>query len=79
MRPLTRHAARRAGSPRYYTGKPCRRRHVAERDTRTGHCLECEQGPFQIKLVMLRREDAEAVHLFAHQLNTQAMREGVDP
>jgi 5-methylcytosine-specific restriction endonuclease McrA len=40
------HDARLAGLPRYMTGKPCKHGHVAERLTRTSHCVVClsEQG-----------------------------------
>lgn len=33
--------ARRAGLKRYYTGIPCKRGHVTERQTATGMCMKC--------------------------------------
>jgi len=38
-----REAARAQGLVRYFTGKPCKRGHVAERLTSTANCLECER------------------------------------
>ena len=37
----TRLAAKNAGQKRYFTGKPCKQGHVAERTTVTGKCTEC--------------------------------------
>ncbi len=40
---LTRSAAIEAGVNRYYTGKPCKRGHLAERVTSTSTCIICKQ------------------------------------
>src|SRR5579864_4361302 len=40
---VSRQVALRRGLPRYFTGKPCKRGHVAERFTSRCHCLECER------------------------------------
>jgi len=37
---MTRAEAKAAGLTRYFTGRPCRRGHVAERDI-DGNCVEC--------------------------------------
>ncbi len=39
--PNTRRDALELGVERYYTGKPCKLGHVAERSTRNGECIEC--------------------------------------
>lgn len=36
-------SARAAGSPRYFTGRPCKRGHVAERFTNNKTCLDCHR------------------------------------
>lgn len=41
MKPITRTEARAAGLKRYFTGKPCKRGHVAERYLKGGMCIEC--------------------------------------
>ena len=45
MEQLTRQEAQELGLPRYFTGKPCKRGNVAERDTKTKKCLcqDCEE------------------------------------
>ena len=35
--------AKERGLTRYFTGKPCKRGHVAERTTRNGHCGLCQR------------------------------------
>lgn len=40
---LSRSEARAAGLARFYTGKPCRYGHVAERYTCSGKCSECQR------------------------------------
>lgn len=42
---VTRRTARAAGVKRYFTGKPCKYGHVAERFTSTGNCIACEGAP----------------------------------
>jgi hypothetical protein len=39
--PATRRLAQELGSPRYETGKPCRKGHVAPRFTASGSCVVC--------------------------------------
>lgn len=41
---VTRAEAIRAGVPRYFTGKPCKSGHIAERYTLKGSCVECHEG-----------------------------------
>lgn len=38
---ISRGDAKRAGLNKYFTGKPCRRGHVAERYAAGGHCETC--------------------------------------
>ena len=37
-------AAKIAGQARYFTGRPCPRGHIAERQTSTGQCVACRSG-----------------------------------
>lgn len=39
--PATADAARRSGALFYFTGKPCKHKHIAERYTSTHGCVEC--------------------------------------
>lgn len=39
--PKTKAEARALGVPRFFTGKPCNRNHVAERRTACGTCIQC--------------------------------------
>lgn len=41
MAATPRQQAKDLGLPRYFTGKPCKHGHVANRTTRDGHCVEC--------------------------------------
>lgn len=41
--PRTRAEALALGLTRYYTGKPCKYGHVAERSARDKHCVECKR------------------------------------
>lgn len=41
---VLRYDALRRGLPRYFTGYPCERGHIAERDTKTQKCVECGQA-----------------------------------
>jgi 5-methylcytosine-specific restriction endonuclease McrA len=43
FRPVTRAEAKIMGAKRYFTGKPCRRGHVAERYISSQACIECYQ------------------------------------
>lgn len=53
------------GLDRYFTGKPCKHGHVAERRTNRGTCLDCEKdsmkrwprkpNPYKVRLSHLRR------------------------
>jgi hypothetical protein len=43
MRIITRKQAKTQGLLRYYTNKPCKRDHIAERITSTSDCVECKQ------------------------------------
>src|SRR6516162_3356005 len=44
---LTRSQAKRRGLVRYFSGKPCPRGHLAERQTSNGNCCECHLPPFR--------------------------------
>lgn len=39
-----RRAAKIAGQPHYFTGKPCAKGHIAMRHVRNGECMECARG-----------------------------------
>ena len=43
METISRQEAKAKGLTRYYTGKPCKRGHVAERYVSNGHCVECDK------------------------------------
>lgn len=43
MLPASRADAIKIGHPIYFTGKPCKRGHVSERDTVYGYCLVCRK------------------------------------
>jgi hypothetical protein len=40
---LPKSAAKERGIPRFFTGKPCARGHVADRVTASGNCLACQR------------------------------------
>ena len=44
MLPKTGKEARLLGIPRYFTGTPCKRGHLAERYANNGHCIECDNA-----------------------------------
>lgn len=41
---ISRSEAKALGRKRYFTGKPCKRGHVAERLVPNGNCRECERA-----------------------------------
>lgn len=43
MKIVTLEEARRQGLKRYYTGRPCKHGHLAERRTNHGQCCECSK------------------------------------
>ena len=45
--PKTRAEAKALGLPRYFTGKSCKHRHVAERKTASGNCFECDHARYR--------------------------------
>lgn len=40
---ITRKEALQRGLKRFFTGKPCQKGHLAERNVRSGACLECNR------------------------------------
>lgn len=40
---IAREAAREQGLKRYFTGTPCKRGHLSDRMTGSGHCYECQK------------------------------------
>ena len=44
MKLISRKEAKAAGLKRYFTGKPCKRGHVAERFVCIKHCIECNRA-----------------------------------
>lgn len=49
MEVITFSQARAKGLKRYYTGKPCSKGHICERDTSKGMCVDCERERSRIK------------------------------
>lgn len=45
--PGTRREARALGVPHYYTGKPCKRGHMAKRHVNNGTCMECHNATYE--------------------------------
>jgi len=43
MKIISREDARLVGAIRYFTGKPCKHNHIAERFTARGQCVECNR------------------------------------
>lgn len=51
--------ARRLGLPTFFTGRPCRRGHVAERSTGTKHCRECDRARDRVRYQNPERRAAQ--------------------
>lgn len=60
---MKRREAKAIGSIRYFTGKPCKHGHIAERHTSDGACLECSR----IKSSNVYKENREEKCLLASQ------------
>ena len=43
----TKQEAIKSGEQKYFTGKPCKHGHIAERYTKDGNCIECRAAQFQ--------------------------------
>jgi len=54
---ITRKQAKEAKLTRYFTGKPCKHGHIAERDVANGNCREC---------VKLKKSDADKRYRLKH-------------
>ena len=52
---VARAAALAAGVARYYTGKPCKNGHTAERNTLAGSCVQCVSENHQREVRLFRR------------------------
>lgn len=65
--PRTRAEAKEAGSKRYFTGKPCKHGHVAERHTCDGRCVECSR----IKALSRYHDNQEASNEKAKEWHRQ--------
>ena len=48
------------GLDRYFTGKPCRQGHVAERETLSGMCMMCKPIYYKQHMERTRKKFAEA-------------------
>lgn len=60
--PATRAEALKAGLPHYFTGKPCKNGHTAQRNTLPGSCVEClaatrQREAQQFRQAQLAREE----------------------
>jgi hypothetical protein len=53
---ITRKDARAQGLRRYFTGKPCKRGHVSERNVRSLTCMECDRVAQAVRLPKRDRE-----------------------
>lgn len=71
--PKSRAEAKAAGSPFYFTGKPCKHGHVAKRRT-TGICIECE-ALNRTRWREANREKTNAYARAARAANPEAARE----
>lgn len=56
MRAISRFQARVEGRSRYFTGAPCERGHIAERNTKHGHCLACAKEASKARDLARRRD-----------------------
>jgi 5-methylcytosine-specific restriction endonuclease McrA len=56
---VTRAEARAAGLKRYFTGKTCKNRHLAQRTTADGACPDCRRYSFKIDLEKRRARQAK--------------------
>lgn len=71
--PKPRAAAKAAGLPRYFTGKPCKRGHTAERLVATKQCVECRLLRFEGSNI--KREARKAYQAAWRQKNAEKRRE----
>jgi hypothetical protein len=55
MQARTRAQAIALGQITYFTGKPCRRGHVADRYTMAGNCRECAREAGRAELARIRQ------------------------
>lgn len=60
MKIISRAEARSQGSSRYFTGKPCRHNHIAERLVSNGHCCDCKK----LECRTWRSQNAELIHTY---------------
>jgi len=58
---ITRAEVKARGLPRYFTGKPCKHGHVAERLTSSGECVECGRKRARETMRQRRAADPERV------------------
>lgn len=74
MNIITRFDAKSLSLPRYYTGKPCKRGHVAERITSNGKCCECHKE--DRKEYFSKNREAEIAKMsFYYEANKPKLRE----
>lgn len=64
---IDRETAQRRGLNRYYTDKPCKSGHLAERFTVSGSCVECKalQGSGRVKTITVALRDLEYIQVVA--------------
>lgn len=72
--PISPSAAHSAGLARYFTGKPCKNGHVAERLAGTRECIECRRG-FNAKFYAARIDEQRSRCLKYATENKEAIRE----
>src|SRR6516225_9479147 len=60
---ISRAEARALGLKRFFTGKPCKHGHVAERHVSTSACVECELGRWRARRAANPEKARERDHL----------------
>ena len=70
---ISRKQAKSEGKTRYFTGKPCKHGHIAERYTSVGTCVQCNRDARSTYVniyVLVHRDDVEMVKDFTAALKT---------
>jgi hypothetical protein len=86
MEIISRAEAKRLGLRRFYTGRPCRRAHDSERQTSSGHCLQCgrenaaasaQRRPDEVKANQARWQTANKERMLWLRARNRAKKSGV--
>lgn len=95
MNIITRLEAHKAGLKHYFTGKPCKHGHVAQRYITTGNCFECARRfvlenrqqihdarpeVMMLRQVIIPRQDCKTILAFIHgMMALRGLQPGPDP